>query len=193
MHYVSAHKPVRISCRAKDVLTNALLFQVCWLTAILNMGPLMFIPFFTILAHYFQTSRDCLQDVKVFTAVFLIGVFADTLFLHLGIFYFPGYEAPEVVGSLKFLEFVDTVKGNFAPDWLILLWAAFATTVTRSLLWVFSRSNVAYLVMVMGGPFAYMAGRACGAIEFSSSDLGVMMLFWFMFTFVCRKLVGSEA
>ncbi|GLQ30798.1 DUF2878 domain-containing protein [Litoribrevibacter albus] len=189
MRSIDARYRTRISSRAKDVLINALLFQACWFMAIYQIWPLMMVPLFAILGHYFQSSTNCTRDFNVMIMVFLIGVLADTLFLQLGVYSFPGHPSPEWVGSFSFAEYLETIKGSFAPDWLLVLWAAFATTITRSLYWMFTRPLLAYAVLTLGGPLAYVAGRACGAIEFSNSDLGLMMVLWFWITHLCRKFL----
>jgi hypothetical protein len=189
MKQVIAHNRTRISARARDVFINAMLFQACWLLAIFHFWPLMLIPLFTILGHYYQSSTNCTRDFSIMSTVFLVGVMLDTLLLQLGVYQFPGHPPPDSVGALSLSTFLETVKGNFAPDWLIVLWAAFATTVTRSLGWLFEQKQLSYIVMALGGPLAYVAGRACGALEFSNDDLGLMIAMWLAMTWLCRRLI----
>lgn len=179
----------KISTRAKDAFINAILFQVCWFMAAFQMWPLMLIPFFTILGHYFQSSTNCTRDFNVMFLVFLVGVLSDTLFVQLGIYSFPGLASPEQVGSFTLAGFMETLKGSYVPEWSLALWAAFATTVTRSLYWMFTRPKLAYTVLTVSGSLAYVAARECGAIEFSNADLGVIFVLWFWITHACRKLL----
>jgi len=55
--------------------------------------------------------------------------------------------------------------GNFAPLWLVTLWAAFSLTIGHSLAWLRPRPVLAGLFGLLGGGFSYWVGARIGAVE----------------------------
>ncbi len=56
-------------------------------------------------------------------------------------------------------------SAQFAPIWLITLWAAFALTLGHSLAWLRPRRMLAGLFGLLGGGFSYWVGARVGAVE----------------------------
>jgi len=56
--------------------------------------------------------------------------------------------------------------GVLAPSWIIAMWILFATTINVSLSWVKRSWWLAAIFGGIGGPLAFMAGKALGAVEF---------------------------
>lgn len=56
--------------------------------------------------------------------------------------------------------------GVIAPSWIIAMWVLFATTINVSLSWVKRRWWLAALFGGIGGPLAFVAGQAFGAVKF---------------------------
>jgi hypothetical protein len=54
---------------------------------------------------------------------------------------------------------------QFAPIWLVTLWAAFALTIGHSLAWLRPRRVLAGLFGLVGGGFSYWVGARVGAVE----------------------------
>ncbi len=56
--------------------------------------------------------------------------------------------------------------GVLAPSWIVAMWVLFATTINVSLSWVKRSWWLASLFGAIGGPLAFVAGKALGAVEF---------------------------
>jgi hypothetical protein len=54
---------------------------------------------------------------------------------------------------------------DFAPLWLVSLWASFALTIGHSLAWLRPRWLLAALFGMLGGGFSYWVGARLGAVE----------------------------
>jgi hypothetical protein len=148
----------------------------------------MLVPLFAIVSHYFLTSDDYAEDLSIFFFVFLAGVFGDTFLFQLGIYHFPGHVASPAFDTVSMASVLSAIKGGFAPDWLIVLWVAFATTINRSLTMLFSSPKVAIVFLTMLGPLAYLAGRAFGAIEFTDANLIFIAVMWLGISCLCLFL-----
>ena len=176
---------------AKDILTNALLFLCCWLTAVLDFDTLMYLPLMTLISHYYLTSSNLVRDSFTFGVVFSIGVMCDSFLYQIGVYSFPGHDAPLNQYSFEFFHVLGALKAGITPEWVIVLWAAFALTVTRSLSLVCRMGNLSLLVVPMLGVCVYSYTRALGSIEFSDKDLGILFGVWFFLTLFYRSLITS--
>lgn len=56
-------------------------------------------------------------------------------------------------------------SAQFAPLWLVALWASFALTLGHSLAWLRPRPVLAGLFGLLGGGFSYWMGARLGAVE----------------------------
>jgi len=176
---------------AKDLLTNALLFLCCWLTAVLDFDTLMYLPLMTLISHYYLTSSNLVRDSFTFGVVFSLGVMCDSFLYQIGVYHFPGHDAPMYQYSYQFVHVVSALKAGITPEWVIVLWAAFALTVTRSLSVVCRMGNLSLLVVPMLGVCVYSFTRTLGSIEFANSDLGILFGVWFLLTLLYRSLIKS--
>ena len=176
---------------AKDILTNALLFLCCWLTAVLDFDTLMYLPLMTLISHYYLTSSNLVRDSFTFGVVFSLGVMCDSFLYQIGVYSFPGHDAPLNQYSFELFHVLGALKAGITPEWVIVLWAAFALTVTRSLSLVCRMGNLSLLVVPMLGVCVYSYTRALGSIEFSDKDLGILFGVWFFLTLFYRSLITS--
>lgn len=63
-----------------------------------------------------------------------------------------------------------------APVWILSLWIAFSTTLTRSLLWLQKKPLLGVVFGAVGGPLAYLgAERGWGAVIFVQPSLHAIM------------------
>jgi hypothetical protein len=60
-----------------------------------------------------------------------------------------------------------------APIWMIALWMVFATTLNVSLRWLKTRPMLAIPLGAVGGPIAYYAGHALGAVGMPDMTLAL--------------------
>ncbi len=55
---------------------------------------------------------------------------------------------------------------EFAPLWILAIWALFATTLNVSMRWLKQRLKLALLLGAVGGPLSYWAAERLGAVQF---------------------------
>ena len=97
-------------------------------------------------------SRWPLLDLKLIAAAMLMGATLDGFLARSGLLHYAA-AAPAV-----------PILG--CPLWILGLWMAFATTITRSLGWLRGRAWAAAVFGAVGGPLAYWAAaRGWGAVS----------------------------
>ena len=137
---------------------NFILFQVGWFSCVLGGGSDglawlgVAVASLIVAVHLYRAGSPRDEMVLVMMTM-LVGTLWDGGLTMAGIFIF---EAP-------------TLLPNFAPYWLIAMWALFATTLNVSLKWLKGRYLLAAIFGALGGPLAYYAGHRLGAVEFSDT------------------------
>jgi hypothetical protein len=97
-------------------------------------------------------SRWRRLDLLLIAAALLLGALLDGALAMTGLVQYPGSSPAAPVSS--------------APAWILSLWAAFATTITRSLGWLRGRPWTAFVLGAVGGPLAYLgAARGWGVVR----------------------------
>jgi hypothetical protein len=72
-------------------------------------------------------------------------------------------------GLVRYAAASPALPPGGAPLWILALWAAFATTLLRSLAWLTRRPAWAVLFGAVGAPLAYCAAeRGFGAVHFAA-------------------------
>jgi hypothetical protein len=72
-------------------------------------------------------------------------------------------------GLVRYAAASPALPPGGAPLWILALWAAFATTLLRSLAWLAGRPTWAVLLGAIGAPLAYYAAeRGFGAVHFAA-------------------------
>ena len=101
------------------------------------------------------TARHPSHDVRLLVAAVLMGLVVDGVAASTG---WLGYASP-----------APAWPPQGAPLWILMLWACFATTITRSLSVLRGRPWLAALAGGVGAPLAYVAAaRGWGAVQVSS-------------------------
>ena len=101
------------------------------------------------------TARHPSRDVRLLVAALLMGLVVDGVAASSG---WLGYASP-----------TPAWPPQGAPIWILMLWACFATTVTRSLSVLRGRPWLAALAGGFGAPLAYLAAaRGWNAVQVSS-------------------------
>ncbi|TXS94050.1 DUF2878 domain-containing protein [Parahaliea maris] len=133
---------------------NALWFQLFWLCAVLGRDSLLPVTALLLVLH-FALVRSAVAELAALAPVALIGAAVDSTLSLTGVFQFPG------PGPI--------------PLWLLALWFAFATTLSRSLDALCRRPLLACL---LGAPAAgnYLVGAKLGAVEFGFSTTQTLWL-----------------
>lgn len=81
-----------------------------------------------------------------------------------------GFVLDSALVQLELVSFpVGTVVTGTSPYWMVALWMSFATTLNVSLSWLGRRRALAALLGGVGGPAAYSAGAALGAVQVAAS------------------------
>lgn len=165
----------------KHNVLNAILFQLCWFSAILGEWYLALIPLLVMFVHIVILKTP---GLFLLLALSLIGMCFDSIYHFLGVYQFESNTA-----VIPFLNL---------PLWLAVLWLAFCMTLPISLVWMLRKPYLFVIGCSILGPLSYLAGRRLGVLEFSDSNLWFLILEWCVFSiiallFLFPKLVVSKA
>lgn len=142
-------------------LSNAALFQVCWFVAIL-FDWYWALPAFVLLV--FQVWAGARVKMPwLLLGIAFIGIVADTVFLHLGVYSFPQDRLSLPGGE---------------PIWMAMLWVAFVLTLPYSLDWLVQKRVGFLLACAVAGPLSYSAGVRLEVMAFDTSALPVIAGLW---------------
>ncbi|NQY16900.1 DUF2878 domain-containing protein [Alteromonas sp.] len=142
-------------------VVNFAWFQGIWWLVILFQNQAV-IPVLGLIALWLFLSSIRIEDIKLMSAVFVLGTLVDALLTYSGLFIFN-----ETKALLSFWPI---------PIWLSLLWVAFAGTVYHSLTVFKGRPVLASIAGAVFAPLSYIAGAKFGAVE-----LGASILFSYIF------------
>ena len=135
-------------------VANFAWFQGIWWLVILYQNSAV-IPVLALIGLWLWVSPKRISDIKLMSAVFLLGTVIDALLTLTGLFIF---NQSEVLVSFWPI-----------PIWLSLLWAAFAGTVYHSLTAFNDRMVIASIAGAIFAPLSYIAGAKFGAVELGAS------------------------
>ena len=130
---------------------NVVAFNLTWLGCVVGRESYWW-AFAPVVAGYLTLLVQYrIFRIRQFLMLFGLGVSIDSLLTVLGVFQF---------GPTLF----------FIPLWLVLLWAAFTTTLFLSLEIVGRSKWIAAICGALAFPFNYAVGERLGAVSFGSSD-----------------------
>jgi hypothetical protein len=143
---------------------NAIAYQTTWLAAIGGaaagwwwLGPLALLLF---AAWQLPRSTQRRADVLLVACAALLGFAVDSLFAQSGL-----------------LSYSAAVPwAQWAPAWIVALWASFALTLNHSLAWLKRHLLIAALLGAIGAPLAYTAAARSGALAFPPSATTTLLL-----------------
>jgi hypothetical protein len=137
------------------LLTNALLFQVAWFSAVLGaakgMPWLGVVAIAAVAALHLARARLPSRELALLALAFAAGAIFETLLVQTDMLQFEG-------GALL---------AGTAPVWMVALWASFATTLNVSMRALRDRLFFAALLGAIGAPLAYYGGQKLGAVHMS--------------------------
>ena len=146
------------------LLVNFIGFQVGWFACVLGAANdkelLGMIIALGIVIYHVVAQADSINELKLVLVAVVIGLFWETWVLSLNILHYPSH--PEA--------------SFWAPHWLIMMWALFATTINLSMGWLKSRWVLALLMGAIFGPLAFIGGEKLGAVVFLDSTLSIITL-----------------
>jgi len=129
------------------LLVNFIGFQVGWFACVLGAANdkelLGMIIALGIVIYHVVNQGDSRKELKLVLAATVIGLLWETWVLNLNILRYPSH--PEAL--------------FWAPTWLIMMWALFATTINLSMGWLKDRWVLAVFMGAIFGPLAFVAGE----------------------------------
>jgi hypothetical protein len=165
---------------------NLLAYQVAWFACILSAAQGM--PWvgtalaLSVVAGHVSTARSPKTELALIAAAGLIGWTWESILVQTGWIAYPS-------GNM--------ITG-FAPHWIVALWLVFATTFNVSLKWFKSHLAVVAAFGFIGGPLAFYAGEALGALTLTPTfGLAAIAVAWGllmpMLMLLARRLDGVNA
>ena len=143
----------------KTLWANAIAYQVVWFVAVIGAGHGLAWPgvlaALVFVAATLVGSPWRVKDVQLVLVSLLCGCVIDT--------------ALATLGWARYGAAMPPPGQTVAPLWILALWAAFSTTLTRSMGWLRPRLWLGTLLGALGGPLAYLgAARGWQAVEFEA-------------------------
>ena len=146
------------------LLVNFIGFQVGWFSCVLGAANdkalLGMIIALGIVIYHVVSQANSINELKLVLVAVVIGLFWETWVLSLSILQYPSH--PEA--------------SFWAPYWLIMMWALFATTINLSMGWLKGRWVLSVLMGAVFGPLAFIGGEKLGAVAFLDSTLSIITL-----------------
>jgi Protein of unknown function (DUF2878) len=152
------------------VLTNAVLFQLTWFSAVL--GGSLFASAACVLLAGHLVFRDSLKaDCTIGAITAAVGFGLDTLWIHLDVLDFNG--------------------AAVAPLWIVVLWAALGMSMNHSLSWFMSRPLAGSFLAGACAPLSYLSGEALGGVIVPDNMLlGLVSATWVMFFYALFGVIA---
>lgn len=146
------------------LIINIAAFQAGWLLSVIGgaqqmpwLGPLVVA---LALAFHLRAARQPIEEFVLIAICALLGAAFDSVLVAAGwVTYKSGL-----------------VSDNLAPYWIVTMWMLFATTLNVSMRWMRGRHWLAAFFGFYGGPAAYVAGQALGAIVLTNQVAALVAL-----------------
>jgi hypothetical protein len=153
------------------ILPNAILFQLVWWSAILQYEVLSVVFLSCMAIHFLYTSKTIGKELLLIVIVGL-GIATDALLYRFGLF-----------------QFQDQDVTFLLPGWLMILWAAFTMSMTRSLTSM-SRHLYTWIVLcVVFAPLSYYVGSQYGRIQVEPLAIVAMVVQWTLIAAISHWLI----
>lgn len=136
-----------------NVLINAVVFKLAWLSAMLGgakaLPALVITGVFTAIAVHLWRAAEPRRELTLIVLTGLIGLAWDSVMVAAGWLVYPN----------------GIIVPGLAPYWIIAIWMLFATTLNVTFRWLHDRLALAAAMGAFFGPMSYLAGSAAGAVE----------------------------
>ena len=146
------------------LLVNFIGFQVGWFACVLGAANdkefLGMIIALGVIIYHVINQGDSRKELKLILVALAIGLLWETWVLNLDILRYPSH--PDAL--------------FWAPTWLIMMWALFATTINLSMGWLKGRWVLSVFMGAVFGPLAFIGGEKLGAVVFLDSTLSIITL-----------------
>jgi hypothetical protein len=154
------------------ILTNLVFFQVVWFAAVVGAANqtiwIAILAFAGMVAIHLVTARSRMREMWLISTIAVIGFAVDTLLMRASmVSYNTAVPLPD-----------------YAPVWIVLLWAAFAATLNVSLRWMKPRLILAATSAAILGPVAYYGADKLGAVNLQQDVISLIAigLIWALVT-----------
>jgi Protein of unknown function (DUF2878) len=160
------------------IASNIILFQFGWFACVLSaargvpwIGVLTAV---AIVAWHLARARRPPRELGLIATAAAFGALFETFLVR--------------SGWVRFDSGV--LHAHWAPIFMVVLWANFATTLNVSLRWMRGRTWLATLVGAVGGPVAYYSGARLGAMDLIAPGqaLGSIAAGWGVMTPLLLKM-----
>jgi hypothetical protein len=146
------------------LLVNFIGFQVGWFACVLGAANdkelLGMIIALGVIIYHVATQGGSRKEIKLVLVAVAIGLLWETWVLNLDILRYPSH--PDAL--------------FWAPTWLIMMWALFATTINLSMGWLKGRWVLSVFMGAVFGPLAFIGGERLGAVVFLDSTISIITL-----------------
>ncbi len=154
----------------KKKIINNLSYQLIWWVSVFGAifgfplaGFLVMLP---LLALHFVFISKNRNEVYLLIIAAIAGTAMDTV---LNIFNIVSYS-----GTFAFANWL-------APLWITSMWIGFSMTINHSLKWLNNKKGLAFLLGMIFGPLAYVAGNRYGAVSLYTPEivpLVILSILW---------------
>ena len=137
-----------------NLVINFIGFQLGWFACVLGGAagkPLLAVcaVVFILVVHLYRSNNIFAELCIIFTAMAI------------------GFVWESLVISTDWLTYpLSSEVSNYAPIWLVAMWALFASTMNVSMAWLKKRWLLASVMGAVFGPLAFVAGEKLGAVIF---------------------------
>lgn len=150
-----------------QLILSVIVFQVTWISAAFSYELVALIGLLGLILLLKFSEVDAGKILISSNIAILTGVAMDASLYSLGVYDFPGSHI------LFYLN---------VPVWLLIMWAAFSTTLFSSLYWSLDKPLIFIPLCALSGPLSYLAGREIGIIAFTNESLLIMVVGWFIWS-----------
>lgn len=137
---------------------NVLGFKICWWACVLGaisnqkyLGPLLVMLYLSI--HLYGVSSELrMSEINLLLIAGVFGTFIDSILLNSSILTYEGlYESIDYI----------------APPWITAMWIGFTATLNHAFNNIIKKYFTQFVLGLVFGPIAYIAGESIGAIKFN--------------------------
>ena len=145
------------------MIANLLRYQIAWLATVLGAGlghaTLGALLGLLMIFLHLKTSSHRGREIKIILMSLLVGTLLETLLVSRGLIVYEG-----------------TLSLSKIPPWILILWAAFGTTLNGFMSWFQARLLLASLLGALCGPLSWYAGQRLGALVVPEPLIGYLSL-----------------
>ena len=148
----------------KSALINLIAFKAGWAAVILAAAARQ--PEFGLLAVAIVVALHLARTPRVEPEMYILAAAAG-----IGLV----WESLLVAGGLLVYD-AGTLAQGLAPYWIVAMWVLFATTLNVGMRWLRKSVFVAAAAGAIGGPMAFIAGEAAGAVSFTEPTVTLLAI-----------------